>query len=371
MKVKKSTRTIQNETRAIQLFYNLLKNFPIDPHSFTRKVYNENIYIKNFWSAIILKNLENKGYLYAFKINPIEYDYWRNKQVFTNDSIAKDLVEGFFSNLREVNLKPDKKGICVKNNNFQVIEALIKTFFILLNHIDEKGGWTGDYIKNNLDDINSLFFLRDYPIDELLNLEVFCNIINNILKIFFGESIIALFPDGRLEYIEATEELQQEFAAIRGLQKRKMKSVVESISMIRKSHSEKEYNTGLYHCRKTIENFFKDLLSFHSILDDEDPTKPKKVSDMMIKELLPLTKKNIDVLFDSPGYINHNTVETTLNHYLETIKNMSFAFTNPFSHGKGTSTPVSSPPAQATQKDLDMMFSFIIGMINTLLFFEK
>ena len=68
MKVKKSIRTNHDENKANQLFYNLLKYFPINFKSFTNKIYEENTHVTNFWLNHICRFLKNKGYVLNSKV---------------------------------------------------------------------------------------------------------------------------------------------------------------------------------------------------------------------------------------------------------------------------------------------------------------
>lgn len=364
MAKKKSIKTVKIPMQAVNLFRNLIYNFPYKDMNEMVKRTKNNRPIKILWGNLIIKGIEKEGFNHLFEIFPNPGDILTGP-IYTNEQMSKDLTNSFFKALKQIETMPIK-GIMEKNEYFQFIELVLEILTRPLKYIEQIGGWDEALISNQ----NDLLYMFGMVLekDRYVDLDFYCSQVNEILKIYYGTRILELFPDGSLEYVEYTEEIQQQYAVIKSLVGKKMDNVLTSIKKVRENLYNNEYNEAMYYCRKLTETFFKDYLISKKITSVTVNGKLKKINDMTVSDLMDTVKKEINSIITYPSFVKPNSIDNHLRNYILSISNFISTMTNEFSHGKGTSSPTTY---KATKIDVETTFGFIISFMANFLYFLK
>ncbi len=243
MTKKKSIKTVKIPKRALNLFRNLIYNFPFKDMNESVKRSKNNRAFNVFWRDFIAKGIGKKGFNHLFKIIPISGDILTGP-TYTNEQMSKDLTYSLFRALEQIETTPIN-GIMEKNEYFQFIELVLEILTRPLKFIEHIGGWDKALISNQNDLLH--IFGMGLEEDSYVDLDFYCGQVNEILKIYYGTRILELFPDGSLEYVEYTEEIQQQYAVIKSLVGKKMDNVLTSIKKVRENLYNNEYNEAMYY----------------------------------------------------------------------------------------------------------------------------
>ncbi|MHA1672445.1 MAG: hypothetical protein ACTSYI_02360 [Promethearchaeota archaeon] len=320
-----------NPKRAKSLLINLLEAFPFDPRvQLSAPIPDENIRITNFWSKKIIETFNRSGYAYLLQ----------------NARTSKDL--GFTTNRKYANyfgtriklsLSFSRKSLDSNSENFFFIKAILKILVELLRIPENYASWD-EFINiddDKLDIYKSRFGASHYAGNTCYIMAVpdFCQKINDIFLIFFGNQKLKLVTSGDVIIEGESLEHQQISKVLVKSLEGDFQSISQELTNALHEQAQKEYAKACFHIRKCSENLLIDLLVKANITEDTTKSGEKKdVSSLILRKLVNLVRDNVSIVFHLNPSENQKEIDA-LRHYLLAFLAV-ITDSNPECHGQGS-----------------------------------